>query len=427
MGFKEVLLEKVSKSEIDEALKNPNVMIGAEFEFTLPPFFVKYKEESDKFYKLQDMEEEWEKYEAAWDDLGEGDPFPVLPKWASDEGYGPGDEIPPPTELFPELKIDKNNLFLYMIEDFLKPYKIPFDNYTITSRHDYKSSKKWVIKPDGSLGLSGVEIVSPVMPLREFLKVTPKVFEFINNMGDDAEVGEECGFHIGVSLKNVSNLGKSIDITKLSVFMDEGYIYNFFDTREFNTYAKSAHDSINRNLIGRNAPKLAEKLIDKTELITGFPNDHYMAINIEHLNSSNEYIEFRYLGATDYHRKWDRIKAIVGHYIFNLSLACDPTFKKKEYEHKLSRLLNKIQLFTVCVEMTKMIEEDRDNRDAPEFQKKWKSLWDSWKALYLYKEAVDKDIKTQHGRKGFLRLCAMLDIKPADIIWDYSKNRILKK
>lgn len=435
MGLREMILEKVSKNEIDEALRNPNVMVGAEFEFKIPGFIDKYEREVDMFEKINDMEEEYAQYEDdldVWYEENEkGDnnkmPFPTVPQWALDAGYDETDDIPPPSEIYPELRIDQSQLFRFLIKDFLNLETIPFKNMIISADHNAKSSKKWVIKPDGSLGIDGVEVVSPVLPLKEFLDICPKMFTWLNNGGDRFLIDESCGFHISISLKNVENLGKTLDITKLSVFMDEGYIYNFFATREFNTFARSAYDSISKNLIGLNAPKLAEKFIDEPDLQMKYPADHYMAINVEHLNTDNEYIEFRYVGGTDYHRKWDRIKSILAHYIFDLSLACDPDYKKKEYEHRLSRLLNKIQLFTVCVEMTKMFHDDTLDMKDPQTRKEWTTLWDTWKSLYIYKEGIDKDIHSEHGKKGFLRVCAMLDIKPGDIIWDWRDNRYMNR
>jgi len=428
MGIKNFLLsEKVSKSEIDSALKSNNVLIGAEFEFTMPKFEEKYEEIIDRFDKMQDMEQEQLDYDEKYDQWlsipNNPEPFPMPPQWALDAGYEIGDEIPPPGEIFPEMKTDKYQLFRTLVKEFVNLETLPFKNMIVSTDHNKKSASKWVIKPDGSLGLSGVEIVSPVLPLREFLQVTPKMFEWINNMQGD--IGDECGFHISISLKNVPNLGDALDITKLSLFLDEGYIYNFFKMREFNTYARSAHDTISRSFISQTAPSLAEKLIDEPTMKKKYPADHYMAINIEHLNSANEYIEFRYIGGAQYHRKWDKIKSIVAHYVYNLSLACDPTFKKKEYEHKMARLVNKIQYITVCAEMTKMITDKDLDRTDPQVRDEWKTLWTTWKALYHYKEAVDRDVKTEHGRKGFLRMIHMLGIKESDVIWDYSRNRIL--
>jgi len=235
--------------------------------------------------------------------------------------------------------------------------------------------------------------------------------------------GEDCGFHISISLKNVKSLGKSLDITKLSLFMDEGYIYNFFKTREFNTYAKSAHDEVFKKMLDE---REIERMIDEEEIVKEYSKDHYMAINIEHLNTKNEYIEFRYVGGADYHQKWDRIRKILATYIFDLSLACDPNFKKREYEHKLARLLNKIRLFVTVCEMTKMVNDKTLDKTSATVRKEWSNLWQSWNALKGYKEAVDKDKNLQSARKGFLRMCDILGIHENEIIWDYKNMKYLR-
>lgn len=428
MGLKEVLLEKVSKQDIMKALSNPNVMVGAEFEFKLKDFNRKYKEFVLKAERLEEFEYEYAEYEDELEQWMNGDinDVPIVPSWAAAEGYESGEEIPPPDELFPYLNVNRAKLFDYLVRDFLPVDYLPFDNYIISSYHKETSSTDWMIKPDGSLGLNGIEMVTPVLPLKEFLEICPKVFEFINDLGPKADVDDACGLHLSISLKNVKSLGDVLDITKLSLFVDEGYIYNFFDTREFNTYARSAHDTIRKSLIVMNDPKLALQLIDDEGIKKEFPTDHYMAVNIEHLNTKNEYIEFRYIGGTNYTMKWDKIKTILAHYIHSLSLACDEQYLKKEYEHKLSRLLNKIQLFSVVTEMTKLFNDDTIDRTDIKFKRKWKDLWEAWDALYIYKKAVDADVDTKNAKKGFLRLCRMLDIEPDEIIWDFTKYKSLK-
>ena len=447
MGIRDILLnEKVSQKEINDALNNQNIYIGAEFEFRIPAFVDKYKEKLDNYEKLQEMLGDYEDYNEAfeeWNDDPDNNEMPELPQWAIEHGYEAGEEIVPPEELYPHYEVNNEKMFNKLIKEFLPLKKLPFSNPIISADSYNKSASQWVIKPDGSLGLSGVEIVSPVLPLKEFLKICPKMFEFIDEIG--GEVGDDCGFHISMSLKNVTDLGNQLDITKLSLFMDEGYIYNFFKTREFNSYAKSAHDAVNRSLIGLNAPKLAEHLIDEDQMKKDFmkkskskgkdnekfaySNEHYMAINIEHLFSANEYIEFRYIGGENYHRKWDRIKTITAHYIYDLSLACDPSFKKKEYETKMARVMNKIQFFTICIEMSKILENiengelDKNDYDV---KSEWNNLWQSWNALKLYKEAVDNDKNSTNAKKGFERMCAMLGVTEDDVIWDYSKMKYLK-
>jgi hypothetical protein len=410
MSIKDYLLnEKVSKREIDDALKNPNVMVGAEFEFFIPEFLKDYESDIYKSELLQDKDNEELKYNDAveqWEKNPTKFKYPVPPAWATDKSFD-DEELIPPKELFPHLKIDKRKLFKIISSDkYLKQEGLPFDKKDALITYDpkVKSSKKWSIKPDGSLGLSGIEIVSPILTLKDFLNVTPKMFEYMNKLGNNV-TDDACGFHISISLKNVKNLGETLDVTKLALFLDEGYIYNFFDKREFNTYAKSAFDAVRGSVIADKAPHLMKKLVDEEKLKKDYSNHHYMAINIEHLGSKNEYIEFRYLGSADYHRKWDRIKGITAHYIHSLCLACDPDYKRKEYEHKMSRILNKIQLFTVCVKMTE-IHDDVENGTVDvdnELRKEWTNLWNVWKSLYFYKKSIEEN----------------------EIIWDFTDRRRL--
>ena len=183
MGLKELLLEKVSKNEIAEALRNTNVMAGAEFEFTIPKFIDKYYDDVEAFESMQDMEEEYIKYDEEFDQWlaikNNKAPLPQPPQWALDNGYEIGEKIPPPDEIFPNMKVDKSKLFDAQIKDFVPLDTLPFNNYIVSSNNKATSATKWVIKPDGSLGLAGVEIVTPVMTLKEFLTVVPRMFEWI--------------------------------------------------------------------------------------------------------------------------------------------------------------------------------------------------------------------------------------------------------
>lgn len=422
--FKDVLLEKVSKLEITDALNNPNVLIGAEFEFKILPFLERYKKFVNRYDKANDLTSEFLEYEEALERYAE-DPdnneMPNLPPGVEERGYDMGDDLPDVLEVFPELKINTKMLFDKLIREFIPLKKLPFKNYMISpDAHAKTGPTQWAIKPDGSLGLAGVEIVTPVLPLKEFLSICPKVFEFISNDIKGSEVGEDCGFHLSISLKNIPDLSAALDITKLSLFTDEGYIYNFFKTREYNTYARSAHTAVHQNMIKIHAPKLATQLVDEPELKRAFSASHYMAINIEHLETANKYIEFRYVGGQDYHRKWDKIRSILAHYIHDLSLACDTTWKMKEYQKKLQRLINKVELFTVVIEMNKMLIDDPDSYKTKEF----KGLLKSWHSVKMYKDEVDKDLNGTGPKKGFEKLCIMLGVNPNKLQWDFSEYRV---
>jgi hypothetical protein len=187
----------------------------------------------------------------------------------------------------------------------------------------------WIVKGDTSLSPGGIEIISPPMPIKDFVKICPKMFKWIDDVG---ETDSSCGFHIHMSLKSTPDLEKVIDISKLIMFTDEQYIYNFFPERKNNTYVRSVKNAMNQNSV----------LLNKKELAFNnrIVSTHYNSINWEGLSDDHGHIEFRYLGSANYSKKWDKTKTIIAQYAYNLNLACNPNFKWKEYKTKLARLLN---------------------------------------------------------------------------------------
>jgi len=362
-----LVLEKITRSEIDAILKNQNLQIGAEFEFVIPKFVEKYKEKVDAYelargyeHQLSEYEREHEEWEESLEDDIPLEP-PIPPEWAVELGYVPGDDIPDVSDIFPELTTEVKYTFKKMINEFIPLDKLPFNNYTITSDEKARNSKKWIIKPDGSLGIAGVEIVTPVLSITEFIKVCPKMFEFIDKYGI---IDNDCGFHISMSIKNVKNLGEQLDIVKLSLFTDEGYIYKYFDMRKYNEYARSAHSTVRTNMGSSDF----KEYVKTKKMEIDYSDSHNMAINIEHLYTNNEYIEFRYLGGKDYHRKWNRIKSVIAQYGHNLILACDPEYKKKEYLLKLHNVLLKADLFSDMINITQL------DKNSEEYQKAFKRI-----------------------------------------------------
>ena len=366
---KSMISEKVSKRDVDIALSNPNVRIGCEFEFIVPAFDEKYGKlakmwiEWDAYYqRFEAWESSTEEYENAGEEEGY-DP-PEIPKWAEEMGYDSGDEIPNPFELFKLPSFDITKFFKLNVKEFLPLNKMPFSNYIISDNNMTKSTTKWVIKPDATLGPSGIEIVSPILTIDEYLDICPKMFDFIEKYG---ATNDSCGFHISISLKNVSNLSKTLDVVKMAMFLDEEYIYNFFKKRRDNDYARSAHKAVKLGASKSEIEDFIKDNIDVTKLRKAIPNTHYEAINIEHLSDlpEKQYIEFRYIGSGDYHKKWNEIKRITAHYIWALSIGNDPEFKKKEYMLKLNRLMLKYDLFTKLKRLDIMDKENK--QDTPEY------------------------------------------------------------
>lgn len=218
----------------------------------------------------------------------------------------------------------------------------PFDDYEVG---DYggvdqrPGSTSWAIEPDSSLGDEGVEVKNPPMELPDFVPdLLDDTFEWIDDIG---YTDSDCGFHCHMSLKKPGKDG--LDFLKLVLFTDEGYIYSVFEDRVGNSYTKSIKDKLKSQ--GYLGVKDTKKVFNQKKLImkVQMNHEHFDSINV--IDSDSGHVEFRYMGGSSYHRKGKEIKAIIGMYAHNLSLAMDPDYKRKEYTLKLQRIFNKMELF----------------------------------------------------------------------------------
>jgi len=368
--------EKVSKKEINDILKDTNVMVGVEIEFILEDLNkilrknrliymryinainskVKYTNKLKKWFKLGkdkdvpqipkdliDYDLLYMEGEGGFKDLKDGDKIPNLSKpnfeWdiESDDFEGSdGEWLDDPNE--------ENDTFVNYMKMWVRDNGFPFGKYKIGFYGDVTpkiGDNFWAIEPDSSLGSSGIEVKSPVVPLKEFIEIMPNVFDWIKKHG---RTTESCGFHVNMSIKGINNLKSNLDLYKLIVFLDEEYIYKFFSSRKNNDYAESLKQKILKGGIGVNIDRKDIKKIVDNEKIKKFINfNHHDSITFEGLNSEHpDWIEFRYLGGSNYHKKWSNIKPIVARYAYYLNIAVNPNYKKKEYIKKLLRLLNKI-------------------------------------------------------------------------------------
>jgi hypothetical protein len=358
---KDMILEKVSKKDISSILTSDSVIVGAEFEF-IADFLEEAEERYDNAVKdsykalkvYDDYMEEVQDWEAE-DEDDRGDP-PSIPDtliyyddehFGGDIGYGnyeDGDEIPPPLEpeyggyLYDLYDIDDEDGWERCVDDFMKFSNTPFKGYKVGQYNTVSSLKYWAIEPDSSLGSYGIEIKSPPLPMKEFVKMCPEMFKWIDKVGG---TNDDCGFHIHMSLKNIPNLSKSLDLVKLTMFTDEDYIFKFFPDRIDNTYTISMKKQLSREGITEDDWK---DFIDVKQLSNKVYSQHYNSINWEGLEDDKQHIEFRYMGGSNYHKKWDKIKVIIAQYAYNLELACDPKSHMKEYARKISRMINKTEM-----------------------------------------------------------------------------------
>lgn len=383
----DILLEKVSKKEIEITLNNPRIRVGVEFEFIMTNIDIESMREEwedyrnmydDWFYysnSLEDFNQKYDEWEYEYkrckkdkeylDNNYDGDILhieneepvpPEVPSYAIHD-IQPGEYLSEPER--PERPYPDDIEFEDMVDMGLPLDKLPFKVRVYGDYHEGERGKNWILEPDSSLPTNGAELISPILTMKEFLHFTPIIFDFINDYGATTN---DCGLHINMSINGVDNIKDTLDPVKLILFTDEGLIWKYFSEKSRSRNAASMLKGLKKGYVDRNllrnlmnVKKLDNKIVD---------SGHYMGINLENLNRGEHgRVEFRYMGGNVYHKKWDKIKQLVANYAFALSVGVDPEYKKKEYIHKLSRIMNKVELVRKKRQLTRSDHRDKLTSD----------------------------------------------------------------
>ncbi len=199
----------------------------------------------------------------------------------------------------------------------------------------------YVVEPDGSLDPddsddSGLEFVSPPLPLSELLDDLTKVKAWADR--ENCYTNSSTGLHINVSVPNFSL--EKLDYVKLALLLGDKYVLEQYG-RSANHYAKSALGKV-QDLIKRN-PDAAKDVLDKmrghlgdlaTKAIHSGSTDKYTSIN-----TKSGYIEFRSPGGDWLNSNFDKIKDTLFRFTVALDAAIDPEKYRSEYLKKLYKLL----------------------------------------------------------------------------------------
>jgi hypothetical protein len=309
--FTSFINEKVSKKEINEILTATDVIVGAEFELKLhEELFSDIKNEyDDRVFASEEFDrdfEYWENEIIEWQDKRN-----EVKDEVEDEAYGKFKVVG--SDEYNEYVIDKMNAWEddhpkstepkkpsnYMsswdrnYNDFFRD--LEFDEIENAVKNNLYhilgiNVTKWEIHEDSSLSGLAAEIVSPPMPLQEFLDVCPKIFKLIDRIGF---TDNECGLHIGMSLPGKM---KEVDLVKLILFTDENYLWKKFSGRETNTYVEHMQKLIRKKMLKmgnyytyparqeeriENISKL-KKMIREGDIDVNYMKDHYQGINAQH-------------------------------------------------------------------------------------------------------------------------------------------------
>ena len=180
------------------------------------------------------------------------------------------------------------------------------------------------IEPDLSGGVRMIEVISGPMPYPDCKIVLLKILKILQNV---AMTDEKCSLHINISFDKNSEKGieKLIPI-KLILDIDEDNIYEIFPNRENNYYAKSV-----KRLIPFKGYTQTNGIIELVIANLELPNTKYYGINIKEYTRG--WLEYRYIGGTDYQFKTKEILYLLDYFILltwnNIDKEIDDVDKEK--------------------------------------------------------------------------------------------------
>jgi len=208
-----------------------------------------------------------------------------------------------------------------------------------------RNATDYVIEPDSSLdpdnsGESGLEFISPPLPLDEMLDDLEKVVKWAGRVG--AYTNDSTGLHMNVSIPDLST--DKLDYVKLALLLGDEYVLDQFG-RSANTYTKSAmrivRDRINQR--PEDAAALLKKMKDNleamaTKIIHSGETQKYTSIN-----TKGNYIEFRSPGGDwlgEYAANVDKLENTLLRFVVATDAAMDPKKYRQEYLKKLYKVLS---------------------------------------------------------------------------------------
>jgi hypothetical protein len=206
-----------------------------------------------------------------------------------------------------------------------------------------RDNSNYILEPDGSLDNielgSGLEFVSPPMPLDEMLKDLENVITWAH--ANKCKTDASCGLHMNVSIAGFDS--SNLDYVKLVLFCGDNYILNKFD-RSSNYYAKSSLKDLKSktNILKKtgDAVTLLQQLQTNLshvahDVIHNKNTDHEISINIH-----EDYVEFRSPGGDWLNIDINVLKTTLYRFITALNIACNPEKYKHEYATKLYKILS---------------------------------------------------------------------------------------
>jgi hypothetical protein len=184
-------------------------------------------------------------------------------------------------------------------------------------------------------GIKGMTSLSTgLLPFVEAKLILSKTLKWIR---ENASTTDRCSIHIQIAFDS-EKLGPSVNISRLDVGkfvlnFDEDKVYDAFPERKDTVYAKSIKFIMPFSGMTQSSPG---KNMWKNYM---FINDKYYGVDFTGIGKGH--IDFKYLGGTDYEKKYTTILSMIEHFIVSLyGVLSNPIYTKDDLK-KLDDVLAK--------------------------------------------------------------------------------------
>lgn len=262
------------------------------------------------------------------------------------------------------------------------------------------TSAQYKLEPDFSGGVKLNELITSPMPYDQARKTVIDAFDVIKRHGS---TDGHCSIHLNISFDETvptHELSKTFNKLKFILEFDEDKVYQKYPKREGSIYAKSIKEVYP---LHPNIDILDHKVLNNSYHM---PSTKYYGVNFKKLKL--DYLEFRYLGGTGYHKDPNTVNDMMDLFI------------ESTYESTIKEKLSSDNI----KELSDISEKYKKIRDATNSYKKFKELYPNVKvSIDLADDFAQLNMRFSLHSNGLLSLLVNTDLKDGYLNYDTSVSR----
>lgn len=268
---------------------------------------------------------------------------------------------------------------------------------------DFEVTKdEFKIEPDMSGGAKLMELVTGAQPYYAGRLMIIKVCQWIEKNG---YTNDRSSIHLNLSfdkdkIENKNRISK-MNVLKFILEFKEDQVFKFFPGREDSAYAKSIKFILPKS----DTTFFDGKHINAQNFI--YPDSKYYGVNFDKRHKG--YLEFRYLGGADWHKKTSVILHMLDQFLMQLW---------KSTESSTFTELNALELKNILAKNARIIDSRKDWRNI---EKNWKNIEFT---VDLQKDPQILDIYWSNIKERVMRLFTHGSITKGLINYDTDTGRV---